>query len=117
MRKNGVCEGSIDKDGNIKLGKSIGIYVNGSMDEKKIREDVIPKIENYLERDGKGNYPFIVHSYFSAPSSRGGGLSVTVGGGGLRFRRSSPRIGTKSDDWLITDKKEIFRIKNSKVIK
>jgi len=123
MLKFGICRGSVNSEGLVKPGKAIGYYGEGSIDEHRLQKEIIPDLEKRDKFRGEDSFPVVLYTYYSTymPSTtkKSGlkSLGTKTGGRGPCFEPRKQLKKSKKYEYLITDKKEIFRIKDSKLIK
>ncbi len=117
MLKFGVCLGFLNVDGSVRAGKAIGLYYEGVVNKERLKKEIIPDVEKLFNAKGKGSFPIIIYSYYSEYRSSKLGIDILIGKPSPRFRPKRPKIGTKRYDWFINNDKEIFKIKDSQVVK
>lgn len=90
-----------------KEGKSLQIYGYGVVDEERIKEKIIPLLE-----EKNIDTSVIICSYFSKRAGWKNGIpAISMTKRGEVWKPSKPKEGTKSCDWEISKDKKIKKIK------
>ncbi len=110
--KFGICSGYIDGHGEIRKGKSLGIYGDGPVDRERIESEILP-----IVREKNIDSPFIVYSYYARPfPSELDTSDIIIGKSGLWFNVKKVRLDPRPNDWFVDEKKKIYKIRNSKIV-
>jgi len=123
MLKFGICRGSVNSEGLVKLGKAIGYYGEGYVDEDRLQKEIIPDLEERDKFRREDSFPVILYTYHStympSKTKKSGlkSLGIKTGGRGLYFEPRKQLKKSKTYEYFITDKKEIFKIKDSKLVR